>query len=41
MLRDEDQVEEDADITQSKLDRIAGEATPVCLQTRVDDKLEN
>ena len=41
MLRDENQVEEDADITKAELHRIAGDAAPICLQARVNDKLQD
>lgn len=39
MLRDEDQIEEDADVAKPKLDRIARDAGPVALQRRVDEQL--
>ena len=41
MLGNKDYVKDNADIAEQQLDRVAGEAGPVCLKGRVDDYLSD
>lgn len=39
VLKEEDDVKDDSDVAQTKLDRVPSYASPVVLQSRVDDQL--
>lgn len=40
MLDDKDHVEENGDVAQKQLDRVARDATPVILETRIEHQLD-
>lgn len=41
VLRDEDDIEQQADVCQAKFDRVACQSAPVCLKRTVDQELDH